>query len=94
MEVPDESSVAGYIGKLYYCDMGIFLAQTNEEREEEVIRAIIGKSRNGPAGLSVSINTEYNYHTFYTSPPQVAPEVRAPDMEELPEDLSKETVVI
>ena len=72
----------------------MFLGQTNEQREEEIIRAIIGKNRNGPTGRYVDVNTEYEYHTFYTTPPLVAPEVQAPDMEELPEDLSKETVVI
>lgn len=93
MEMPDESSVAGYIGKLYYCDIGVFLGQTNEQREEEIIRAILGKNRNGPAGRYVDVNTEYEYHTFFTEPPQLAPDVKAPGMEALPEDLSKETVV-
>lgn len=94
MEMPDESSVAGYIGKLYYCDVGVFLGQTSEQREEEVIRAILGKNRNGPAGKYVDVNTEYEYHTFFTPPPEGVPDVQAPDMEELPENLSKETIVI
>lgn len=94
MEMPDESSIAGYIGKLYYCDLGVFLGQTNEQREEEIIRAILGKNRNGPAGRYVDVNTEYSLHTFYTPPPQMSPDIEAPDMEELPDNLNKETIII
>lgn len=65
METPDETSISGALSKLFTCDLSIFMAQTNEEREDEEMRLVIGKNRNGPAGRTVRIDTNYAYMTFY-----------------------------
>lgn len=73
METPDATGMAGYVGKIYIADIAIFMAQTNDEREDEIMRLIIEKSRNGPAGRTVKINTDYGFMTLYRPPPEVTP---------------------
>ena len=53
METPDESSIAGAVAKWFTCDVGLMLAQTKEEREDDEMRIIISKNRNGQAGRTV-----------------------------------------
>lgn len=65
METPDETAIAGALSKLFTCDIAIFMAQTKEERQDEMIRLILTKNRNGPAGRTISLDTDYSYMTFY-----------------------------
>lgn len=65
MENPDETAIAGALSKLFTVDIAIFMAQTKEERQDEAMRLIISKNRNGPAGRSIQIDTDYSYMTFY-----------------------------
>lgn len=65
MDSPDETSIAGAIAKLFTVDLAIFIAQTNEEREDSEVRLVINKNRNGPAGRSIKINTDFEYMQFY-----------------------------
>ena len=67
-ETPDEASIAGSIGKLYTADISLFMAQTKDERELDVMRLVMAKNRNGPAGRSIEIDTDYNFMTFYREP--------------------------
>ena len=71
METPDESAIAGGISRLFTCDIAIFMAQTIEEREEEIMRLIISKNRNGRTGKTIKLDTEYEFLTFYRNPPEV-----------------------
>jgi len=64
-ETPDEAGIAGYVGKLYNADMVLMMAQTKDEREDELMRLFIAKNRNGPYGRTVSLETNYSYMTFY-----------------------------
>ncbi len=64
-ENPDESSIAGSISKIYNVDICVYLAQTKDERELEEMRLLLIKSRNGQAGKTVKIETDYGYMTFY-----------------------------
>lgn len=64
MENPDETAIAGAIAKLFTVDLAIFMAQTSEEREDEYIRLLINKNRNGQAGRSVLVSTDFEYMTF------------------------------
>ncbi len=64
METPDESAQAGYIGRQYVMDMVVFLAQTKEEREDEIMRIILSKNRNGRLGR-IKLDTDYSFMTFY-----------------------------
>lgn len=64
-ETPDEASMAGYIGKQYHADMVWWMAQTKEEKEDEIMRLWISKNRNGPAGRTIKLDTNYGYMTFY-----------------------------
>lgn len=70
METPDASAIAGGVSRLFTCDLGIFMAQTNEEREDEIMRLIIEKNRNGRAGRTIKLDTEYEFLTFYREPPE------------------------
>lgn len=65
METPDESSIAGGISRLFTCDIALFMAQTLEEREDQLMRLIISKNRNGKAGRTIKLDTEYDFMTFY-----------------------------
>ncbi len=64
METPDETSIAEAVLKLFTVDVTIFMAQTNSERDDELMRLFLGKNRNGPTGRTVSITTDYSYLTF------------------------------
>lgn len=68
METPDETSIAGALAKLFTADVAIFMAQTAEEREDEEMRLLVSKNRNGPAGRSIKLDTDYTYYTFYREP--------------------------
>jgi replicative DNA helicase len=69
METPDESAIAGGISRLFTCDIALFMAQTNDEREDEEMRLIIQKNRNGRAGKTLKLDTEYEFLTFYREKP-------------------------
>jgi replicative DNA helicase len=69
METPDETAIAGALSKLFTVDIALFLAQTTEEREDEIMRIFVAKNRNGPAGRTVKIDTDYSFMTFYKPPP-------------------------
>lgn len=71
METPDESTIAGAVAKLFTPDVAIFLAATPEEREDQEMRLLIAKNRNGPAPRTVKIDTDYSRMTFYRPPAQV-----------------------
>jgi len=64
METPDESSQAGYVGRQYVMDLIAFLAQTKEERDDEIMRVVLSKNRNGRLGR-IQLDTDYSYMTFY-----------------------------
>ena len=64
-ETPDEAGIAGYVGKLYNADMVLMMAQTKDEREDELMRVVIAKNRNGPYGRTITLGTDYSYMTFY-----------------------------
>lgn len=68
-DTPDEASMAGYVGKQYHADMVWWMAQTKEEREDEQMRIWISKNRNGLAGCTVTLDTDYSHMTFYREPP-------------------------
>lgn len=70
METPDESSIAGGISRLFTCDIAVFMAQTAEEREDSLMRLIISKNRNGRAGRTIKLDTDYEFLTFYRAPPK------------------------
>jgi len=70
METPDEGSIAGGISRLFTADIALFMAQTLEEREDEEMRLVISKNRNGRAGRTIKLDTEYEFLTFYRDPPQ------------------------
>lgn len=72
METPDESSIAGAVSKWFTCDVGLMLAQTKEEREDDEMRIIVSKNRNGMAGRAITILTDYRYFTFFRG--SVAPD--------------------
>ena len=63
-ETPDEAGMAGYIGKQYHADMVLWMAQTREEREDELMRIWVSKNRNGKVG-TIKLSTDYSYMTFY-----------------------------
>lgn len=65
MENPDETAIAGALAKLFTVDLAVFLAQTKEEREDELMRLLLVKNRNGPAGRSVSLSTDFAFMTFF-----------------------------
>lgn len=67
-ETPDESTIAGAVAKLFTPDVAIFMAQTKEEREDQIMRLLVAKNRNGPAGRTIQLDTDYSYMTFYRSP--------------------------
>ncbi len=71
-ETPDESGIAGAIAKLFTVDVALFMAQTAAEREDGELRIQITKSRLGPAGKSIKINTDYSFMTFYRPDDEVS----------------------
>lgn len=64
-DTPDEASMAGYIGKQYHADLILWMAQTAEEKEDEVMRLWVSKNRNGAAGKTITLDTDYACMTFY-----------------------------
>jgi replicative DNA helicase len=62
---PNEANIAGAIDKLFSVDVAVFMAQSKEEREYQEMRLSFIKNRNGPAGKSVKLETDYGYMTFY-----------------------------
>jgi len=64
-ETPDEAGMAGYVGKQYHADIVLWLAQTKEEKEEELMRIWVSKNRNGPFGRTIHLETNYSYMKFY-----------------------------
>lgn len=64
-ETPEESSMAGYIGKQYHADMVWAIGQTNEERTKKKLRIVVLKNRNGEAGRVIPLSTNYSKMTFY-----------------------------
>jgi len=69
METPDETAIAGAVSKLFTVDFALLMAQTQEEREDELIRLLIAKSRIGPAGRTIKLDTDYSRMAFYRPPP-------------------------
>jgi len=65
METADEAGIAGSISRLYTADMAIILAQTKDEKEDEIMRLFVTKNRNGPALRTVKIATDFAHMTFY-----------------------------
>ena len=65
MDTPDESAMAGYVGKQYHADMVWWMAQKPDEKEDQIMRINISKNRNGPAGRTIKLDTDYAYMTFY-----------------------------
>lgn len=63
-DTPDEAGMAGYVGKQYHADMVLWMAQTKEEREDELMRIWVSKNRNGRVG-TIHLSTDYSYMTFY-----------------------------
>lgn len=63
-DTPDEAGMAGYVGKQYHADMVMWMAQTREEREEEIMRLWVSKNRNGKTG-TIHLETNYSYMKFY-----------------------------
>lgn len=59
-ENPDESGVAGAISKLFHVDLVVMLAQSKEEREDEIIHLDVVKNRNGKVGRITS-GTDYGH---------------------------------
>ncbi len=78
METPDATSIAGGVSRLFTCDIGIFMAQTNEEREDEIMRLILDKNRNGRAGRTIKLDTEYEFLSADPVYQEVANESRRP----------------
>ena len=64
-DTPDEAGMAGYIGKQYHADMVLWMAQTKEEKEDELMRLWVSKNRNGRIG-TIQLDTDYSYMTFYS----------------------------
>lgn len=63
-ETPDEAGMAGYIGKQFHADMVLWMAQTREEKQDEIMRIWVSKNRNGRVG-TVHLGTNYSHMTFY-----------------------------
>jgi replicative DNA helicase len=63
-DTPDEAGMAGYVGKQYHADTVLWMAQSREEREDELMRILVSKNRNGLTG-SINLSTDYSYMTFY-----------------------------
>lgn len=64
---PDETSIAGAVAKIFTCDLVCFLACNAEERAADQMRILVNKNRNGRAGKSIAINTNYSIFKFYDS---------------------------
>lgn len=94
METPDEGSIAGGISRLFTCDVALFLAQTAEEREDAAMRIVVSKNRNGKAGRTIKLDTDYEFMTFYREPPTATEETSADDQGPPPERQENGDVLI
>lgn len=65
METADEAGIAGSISRIFTADMAIILAQTKDEKEDEIMRLFLTKNRNGPSLRTVKIATDFAHMTFY-----------------------------
>jgi replicative DNA helicase len=65
METADETGISGSISRLFTADIALILAQTKDEKEDEVMRIFINKNRNGKAMRTVKIATDFEHMTFY-----------------------------
>lgn len=65
MENPDETAIAGALSKLFTVDFACFLAQTKEEHEDELMRILIVKNRNGPKNRKIEVTTDFGFMTFF-----------------------------
>lgn len=63
-ESPDESGIAGGINKLFSVDFSMMIAQSKEERADQITNLKILKNRNGPIG-TVTIGTEFSKMIFF-----------------------------
>lgn len=72
METPDESAQAGSIERQFVADMVFWLAQTKDERMDEIMRIVCSKNRNGKTGWTIGLDTDYSYMTFYREQPEIA----------------------
>jgi replicative DNA helicase len=79
METPDETAIAGALAKLFPIDIGLFLAQTKDERVDEIMRLVVAKNRNGRAGVVLSLDTDYGYMTFFNEQTMRVEEVKEAD---------------
>lgn len=64
-DTPDESGLAGSISRMYTADALIIMAQTKDEREDNIMRLFIKKNRNGPSERTIKIATDFEHMTFY-----------------------------
>jgi replicative DNA helicase len=71
MDTPDETTQAGYIGRQFIAAIVLFMAQTRAESEDECMRLLITKNRNGYKDRVIKLDTEYSYMTFYREQPEV-----------------------
>lgn len=65
METADETGISGSISRLFTADVALILAQTKDEKEDEVMRIFINKNRNGKAMRTIKIATDFEHMTFY-----------------------------
>lgn len=63
-ENPDASNISEAFAKLFTVDVALFLAQTRAEQEDEFLRLLVEKNRNGPAGRTVKVDTDFSYMSF------------------------------
>jgi replicative DNA helicase len=86
-DTPDESMIAGAIAKLFTPDVVLFMAQTMDEKEDEIMRLVVSKNRNGPQGRSIQLDTNYSQMCFYRSPISGAAEIKPNTNEEVVQDI-------
>lgn len=66
----DESMIAGAVSKLYNVDVAVLMEQSPSDREDELMKLQVSKNRNGPAGRTVQIDTDYAFMSFFRPPPE------------------------
>lgn len=64
-ETPDATGIAGGISRMYTADVLIIMAQNAAEREDNVMRLVFAKNRNGLSDRTVKIATDFAHMTFY-----------------------------
>lgn len=92
METPDESAQAGSIERQFVADMVFWLAQTKDERADEIMRIVSSKNRNGRTGWSIQLDTQYEFMTFYREKEQLEEEDNAEVNEEPMETIASSIV--